>query len=228
LVRDLDAYEKAALTAALLSGGNRKKTKDLIDMKIKEKRKSLKGGTKVPDTLNPTGYNLNTTRQHDNEEIVTAFNACEGTHYSSAQRTALPGVQGIANTNSPHDLSRLRNCVGATFGIPGQGYRAAVPGAPPMPGPVTQAQGDKVAATPATYEKVITPDGTQPSGASGGSRKNKSRSLKSKISRLSLNKLGSSSRNMARKSSHRSTRRSTRRASTRKASRKASTRRNRK
>ena len=197
MVRDLDAYEKAALTAAL-TGGNRKKTKDLIDMKIKEKRKSLKGGTKVPDTLNPTGYNLNTTGQHDNEEIVTAFNACEGTHYSSAQRAALPSVLGsIANTNSPHDLSRLRNCVGAAFGKTGQGFRTAVPGAPPMPGPVTQAQGDKVAATPATYETVITPDGTQPSGASGGSRKNKSRFI---------NKLGSSSRNMARKSSRRSTR----------------------
>jgi len=198
LVRTLDGYEKAALTAGL-SGGNRKKTKDLIDMKGKEKRKSLKGGAKYPDTLNPTGYNLNTSGQYDNEEIVTAFNACEGTHYSSAQRTALPGVQGIANTNSPKDLSRLRNCVGATFGKPGKGFRAVVPGAPPMPGPVTQAQGDKVAASPATYETTISPDGTQPTGASGGSRKNKSRS---------------SSRNMARKSS----RRSTRRASTRKGS----------
>jgi hypothetical protein len=230
-VRPLDAWEIAALTKTI-SGGNRKKTQDLIDMKRKEKRNNLKGGQMASgpyptSPTSPTAYSYLSatgTNPQIDEAVVGAFDRCESTHYSQGSRNSRSGTGStqVFNTDTSRDIARLRNCVGSSLinSYASKGISQSVTGAPPMPGPCTTSWGVRVACPPSAIGVPET-DATSSipqGGAKRRSRKNKSRSLKSKISRLSMNKLGSSSRNMARKSS----RRSSRRASTRKATRNGS------
>ena len=209
-MRPLDAYEIATLSAAL-SGGNRKKTQDLIDMRRKEKRKTLKGGQVTmksgPYPTSPTSPTASSYASGvENGQLVDYFEGCEASHYNPSAYGAA-GDQ-IQNTNTNVDTAALRNCVGPKILGPSysQGANIIFPsplgaqladGSYATGGPCSTGPNNRANPCPASLIDV------PPSGGKRTSRKNKSRSL---------------SRNMARKSS----RRSTRRASTRKVSRKGS------